>query len=112
MRLARGFGWTVGERTHDWAAFIAAKDAEIARLNGVYERLLAGAGASLLRGRARIAGPHSVEVGGETRTSRHIVIATGARPVRPTIPGAGHAIVSDDVFSLKIRPRRLVVVGG
>jgi glutathione reductase (NADPH) len=112
MQLARGYGWSVGAHVHDWAGFIAAKDAEITRLNGVYERLLRGAGATLLRGRAQITGPHSIEIGGDRHTARHIVIATGARPMRPTTPGVEHAIVSDDVFALAQRPPRVVVVGG
>jgi glutathione reductase (NADPH) len=112
MASARGFGWAVGAHTHDWSAFTAAKDAEIARLNGVYERLLRGAGVAFHRGRARITGPHSIAVDGEPIGARHIVIATGARPVRPKVSGAEHAIVSDDVFSLSERPRRIVVVGG
>src|SRR6185312_14163274 len=56
MDFARGFGWTVGARAHDWSALKAARDAEVARLNGVYERLLRGAGVALLRGRARVTG--------------------------------------------------------
>lgn len=112
MELARGYGWSVGAHAHDWAAFTAARDAEVARLNGVYERLLRGAGATLLRGRARITGPHSIAIDGAKHTARHVVIATGARPVRPAIPGAEHAMVSDDVFALSQRPRRVVVVGG
>ena len=34
-----GFGWMVGEQTHDWKALIRNKDAEIGRLNGIYARL-------------------------------------------------------------------------
>jgi len=37
---AAGFGWTVGERHFDWPSLIAHKNAEIARLNGVYRKLL------------------------------------------------------------------------
>ena len=37
---AAGFGWTVGEREFAWPTLIANKNAEIARLNGIYQRLL------------------------------------------------------------------------
>lgn len=114
---AAGFGWRVGEAAFDWATFRANKDREIRRLNEVYAHLLRGAGVEVLEGRARIAGPHTVEVrgaDGATRrvTARHILVATGGRPIRPEIPGAEHCLVSDDVFHLERMPRRLVIVGG
>src|ERR1700731_4933941 len=37
---AHGFGWNAPKGSHDWATLIAAKDKEIARLNGIYKRLL------------------------------------------------------------------------
>src|SRR5690348_12327823 len=44
LEQAAGFGWNTGECTFDWRAFVERKDAEIARLNGVYERMLVSAG--------------------------------------------------------------------
>ena len=41
---SEGFGWTVGERSFDWAKLIAAKDAEITRLEGIYAKNLEAAG--------------------------------------------------------------------
>src|ERR1700674_1393602 len=49
-----GFGWSLGERRFDWNKLIANKNAEIARLNGIYENLLINAGVKILRSRARI----------------------------------------------------------
>ncbi len=76
-------------------------------------------GVECLRGTARIATPWSVEVAladGATRTltTRNIVIATGARPLVPPIPGLAEAepLTSDTVWSLRTLPRRLVVLGG
>ena len=51
---ARGFGWDVGPVRHDWAALIAAKDREIARLSGLYQGNLRKAGVTILDGRARL----------------------------------------------------------
>src|SRR5690349_11010758 len=53
---AAGFGWSASA-TFDWPTLIRNKDTEIARLNGAYERLLHGAGCTLLHGRARIVDP-------------------------------------------------------
>lgn len=109
---AAGFGWTVGPQTFDWATLIERKNAEIARLNGIYGNLLDRTGVELIRGRATVTGPHSVEVSGKTYTARHILVATGSRPVMPPIPGVEHAITSDEVFHLKARPKRVTIVGG
>lgn len=116
LTAAEGFGWRT-EARFEWSTLIANKDAEIRRLNQVYERLLHGAGCTILRGRARLVGPQTVEVvdaeGPRSRhTAEHILVATGGRPVRPTEPGCERAWISDDVFSLDALPQRLLVVGG
>jgi glutathione reductase (NADPH) len=109
---ARGFGWDIAVRGHDWAAFAERRNAEIARLAGIYRKLLEGAGATVFEAHARLVGPHTVEVDGKRVTAKHIVIATGGAPVRPTFPGAEHCLVSDDLFTLKRRPERVVLLGG
>src|SRR6195952_510225 len=85
---AAGFGWTIQKGPHDWGKLIAAKDREITRLEGLYRKLLAGAGATVLDGRAVLVDPHTVEVAGKRVTAERIVIATGGGPERPSIPGA------------------------
>jgi glutathione reductase (NADPH) len=96
---------------------VDARDREVARLNGVYERLLAARGVEIVRGRAALVDPHTVEVtapdGAVTRRrARYVLVATGGRPLRPDFPGADLALCSDDVFRLREVPRRLLVVGG
>lgn len=109
---ARGFGWQLEQPRFDWPALIANKDREIERLNGVYGRMLAGAGVAVIHGRAKLSGPHSVQVSGQTLHARHILIATGGTPSLPDIPGIEHAITSNEAFHLPQLPRRVVVVGG
>jgi glutathione reductase (NADPH) len=109
---AAGFGWIVGERAHDWATLIANKDKEIARLNGVYRRLIEGAGARIYDARATLKDAHTVEVGGETVTAETILVATGGWPSVPDIPGREHVITSNEVFHLDEMPERVIVVGG
>src|SRR5262249_10051413 len=58
---AAGFGWTIPEARFDWPTLITHKDREIARLEGIYRKLLAGARVELIEGRARFVGPHEVE---------------------------------------------------
>ena len=112
FETAASFGWRTGEPRFDWATLLANKDREIARLNGVYERLLVNAGVTILRGKAVVRGPHEVEVNGETRTAKHILIATGSWPVVPQIPGRERAITSNEAFFLERLPGRALVVGG
>ena len=109
---ARGFGWTLDSPAFDWERLKANRAVEIARLNDVYEAVLVAAGATLLRGSARIVSPHEVEVGGRRWHSRHILVATGGRPLRPDVPGGALAVSSDAMFDLPRFPQRLVVVGG
>jgi glutathione reductase (NADPH) len=108
---AAGFGWTITKGPHDWGKLIAAKDREITRLEGLYRKLLTGAGATVFDGRAVLVDAHTVEVGGKRVTAENIVIATGGYPERPDIPGAALGIVSDDAFYLKTMPRHVVMVG-
>jgi glutathione reductase (NADPH) len=109
---ARGFGWDIAVRGHDWSRLARARDGEVARLSGIYRRLLEGAGAAVFEARARLLDAHTVEVDGQRVTARHIVIATGGAPVRPAFPGAEHCLVSDDLFTLPRRPDRVVLLGG
>jgi glutathione reductase (NADPH) len=112
FEIARAFGWTLGEARFDWPTLIANKDREIARLNGVYERVLALAGVEIMRARATVRDAHTVEVGGRTVSAKHILLATGSWPTLPDIPGREHAVTSNEAFQLERLPRRVVVVGG
>ncbi|MGH8720613.1 MAG: glutathione-disulfide reductase [Burkholderiales bacterium] len=110
--VARSFGWTLGEPKFDWRTLLVNKDREIARLNGVYEGALTKAGAKIVRGRARLVDAHTVEVNGARHSARHILVATGAWPQVPQIPGRELAITSNAAFFLEELPRRALVVGG
>ena len=77
-----------------------------------------GLGVDVVQGRARITSPWQVEIttdqGVQTLSTRSIVIATGARPFVPPIPGLAEVgcLTSDTVWGLTALPRRLVVLGG
>ena len=98
---AAGFGWSAAEPRLDWATLIANKDREIARLNGVYARLLDQAGVTRIEGRARIVDAHRVAVG-----ERELVAPStswsrrAAGRALPAIPGIEHAISSNEAFHL------------
>jgi glutathione reductase (NADPH) len=111
-RDATGFGWSPMEPTHDWAALIAAKDREIARLNGVYVKLLENSGVQIFDARAIFLDAHTLMVGDRRVTASRIVIAVGGTPAWPEIEGAELGIVSDQAFHLPALPRRVTLVGG
>ncbi|MGZ0019304.1 FAD-dependent oxidoreductase [Nitrosomonas sp. wSCUT-2] len=71
-------------------------------------------GVEVLHGDATIVSPWAVAVNGQTLTTRAIVIATGARPLVPDIPGlqAVRYYTSDTIWTLTERPQRLIVLGG
>ncbi len=109
---AAGYGWQVAEARFDWPTLVAAKDKELARLNGVYDRMLADAGVTYVEGRGILVDAHTVEVAGKRFSAETIVINTGARPQFPDMPGIEHAISSDQVFDLAEFPQRIAIVGG
>lgn len=109
---AVGFGWSHESPRFDWATLKSRRAAEIARLNGIYGKLLDDAGVTVLRGRARLVGSDRVEIGGKVHAAERIVVATGGWPVPPQVPGGALAISSNEVFDLAEFPKRLVVVGG
>jgi glutathione reductase (NADPH) len=109
---AAGYGWTVGAVSFDWPALIAAKNKELARLEGIYERILRDAGAELIMGRGTLVDAHRVRVGDRTLTAEKILIAVGGWPVLPAIPGIEHAITSNEALDLPRLPKEIVVVGG
>ena len=110
---ARGFGWDSARASHDWRALIGAKDAEIARLNGIYRRMLGDSGVVLHDAHAAFTGPNTLDVGGKTVTAERVVIAVGGTPLRePAVSGGALGITSDEAFHLKAMPRRVLMVGG
>ena len=71
-------------------------------------------GVECVQGEARLMSPWSIEVNGETITARNIVIATGARPFVPPIPGIEEIdyLTSDTLWDLKDNPGKMIIIGG
>ncbi|WP_424813133.1 glutathione-disulfide reductase [Roseococcus sp. YIM B11640] len=108
---ALAFGWNIENHGHDWLKLAQARDAEVARLSGIYGRMLQGAGVRHFDARATFIDDHTLQVGDQKVTAERIVIATGGRATRPDIPGAELGMISDGLFELKALPKRAAVVG-
>jgi len=115
FEAAKGFGWTVGETRFDWNTLIANKDAEIARLEGLYRKGLDNNKADIFDTRAELVGPHEIylKAADKTVTAERILVAVGGTPSRdPDLEGSEHCITSDEVFHLDRLPEEIVIAGG
>lgn len=112
---AVGYGWDVGKNTFDWKKLIAAKDKEIARLEGLYRSGLANNGAEIIESRAELVNAHTIRLvkTGKTVTAEKIVIATGGAPnLHAALLGHELCISSNDAFDLPDLPRSILIAGG
>ena len=111
--LARSYGWDIPDGTFDWQPFKLKLNAELDRLEGIYRNLLKNSGVTSFDARATLKDAHTVALStGEEITAKHILIASGGRPVRPNLPGAALGIVSDDISHLPELPKSVLIVGG
>lgn len=110
---ARSYGWDVEDGAFDWPRFQARLHSELERLEGVYRKLLSGSDVTIHDARATVSGPHEVTLDdGTTKSAKHILVATGGRPVLPDLPNAHLGITSNDIFLLKELPKKILIVGG
>jgi glutathione reductase (NADPH) len=112
---AAGYGWEVGPATFDWKTLVANKDREIARLEGLYQGGVQGAGGTVFRTRAVLVDKHTIRLEAENRTvtADQILIATGGWPSEhKSLPGYEHCISSNEAFDLPELPRAISIEGG
>jgi glutathione reductase (NADPH) len=117
---APGYGWTIpGKPSFDWPTFIAHKDKEIARLEGLYAQNVKAAGVTIFSDRAVFEDEHTLLLLNAQKkvTAEKILIATGNRPTREmgtthVIPGGDLCITSNEAFHLDKLPKRILVAGG
>ena len=112
---ATGYGFDLAVHGHDWARLKAARDAYVARLNGIYESNLQKRKVEWIRGHASFVDAHTLLVRGpdgeRTLHAPHVTVAVGGRPSVPDLPGAELGITSDGFFELSARPARVAIVG-
>ena len=113
FEIAPSFGWTV-DASFDWPTLVANKDKEIARLEAAYVAGLEKPGAEIIRDRAVLTGPNSVKLvkSGRELTAKTILVATGAHPYVPDIPGKELGITSNEAFHLEKLPHSIRIECG
>ncbi|MDC1228906.1 glutathione-disulfide reductase [Octadecabacter sp.] len=110
---ARAHGWDVKDGAFDWSVFQGRMHAELDRLEAIYRKMLAGSDVTIHDSRATVSGPHDVTLAdGKTFSAKHILVATGGRPVLPDMKNADLGITSNDIFNLPELPKKILIVGG
>lgn len=105
------YGFTSQDVTFDFATLRKNREAYIERSRTSYGNTFKNNGVQVINGFAKFVDAQTVEVNGELIRAKHIVIATGAQPAVPTIPGSELGIVSDDVFAWEELPTSVAVIG-
>lgn len=115
QRRASELGFGPSQASADFAA-VMERVAEVIKEVEPHDSIerYQGLGVECIEGEARLVSPWEVEVNGQRLASRHIVIATGARPLVPKLPGLDQVpyLTSDSLWQLRTPPRRLLVLGG
>lgn len=114
IERAQEFGILVSEPALDFAKMMARKEMVVERLVSGVEALLQARKVELFKGRGRLLAPNKVAVGGEELSTRSIIIATGAEPRKPPVPGLDleGVLTSSEILELEEAPSDLVIVGG
>ncbi len=110
---ARAYGWDVTDGPFNWPKFRTHLHTELDRLEGIYRKLLGGSNVEIFDARATLKDAHTVSLAtGQEVTAKHILVATGGRPVVPDMPGSELGITSNEVFLLDEMPKSILIVGG
>lgn len=112
LRRLQGRGVRSDDARLDWAELMRFKRGFTEPVPEQRERSLAEAGIAGLHGRARFTGPTSLRIGEEDVSSRHVLIAAGAKPAPLGIEGEAYLTSSTEFLELDALPRRIVMVGG
>jgi len=109
---AKRFGWNTDGAHFDWSTLRDNVAAEVDRLEGLYGEIFVSNGVQIFHERAVVTGPNNVRLAnGRDISARYILIATGAWPSIPDVPGADLGITSNEVFHLPELPKRAVIAG-
>ena len=87
------------------------RDDYVRFLNAIYAKNLEQEGVRRIDGYGRFVDAHTIDVDGKRFAADHVLVATGSRPMLPTIPGVEHGSTSDGFFDLAELPERVAIFG-
>jgi glutathione reductase (NADPH) len=112
LHEAASFGWDIEGARFNWPRLRDLVQKDVERLEGLYTQGLDNNRVEIFEERATISGPNSVRLAsGREISARTILVATGAWPARPDVPGAELGITSNEIFHLETLPRRAIIAG-
>ena len=106
------FGVRADNVTFEWTTAMARKTRTVETLRAGITARLEHRGVTVISGEARFIDPRTLSVAGSTYSAERILIATGARPAVPPIPGASTALTSRQILEIPQIPKTLAVIGG
>jgi glutathione reductase (NADPH) len=112
QRIAREVGFASTPGALDWNEFVGRRQRYIDNIHASYRQRFAASGIELVNARGRLVAADRVVAGTQEFTAPHVLVATGARPLRADVPGGDLGIDSDGFFALRAAPRRVAIVGG
>lgn len=95
----------------DWTGLMAYKKQEIGKFDVLLEQVFQKMGIEVIRGRGKIIDAHTVEIGDRQITAEYIVIGTGQRNAKLSIPGSEYLHDSRDFLDIEVMPERIVFIG-
>lgn len=110
-RDASSYGIQADVKHVDFKELVEKREKYIDFLHGAYQRGLDSNNVEAIKGYARFVDSQTVEVNGESYQANHILIATGGKPSKMTIPGGEYAIDSNGFFALTELPKSTIILG-
>ncbi|MFH2059301.1 MAG: FAD-dependent oxidoreductase [Pseudomonadota bacterium] len=115
VQRAKEFGFETGSLTYDFSTIMERVQSKIKQVepHDSVERYTS-LGVDCFAGKAKVISPFEVQINDKTLTTRNIIVATGAKPMVPSIPGLEKAgyLTSDTIWDIRVQPKNLVVLGG
>jgi glutathione-disulfide reductase len=104
-----------GIKTHisgmDWSRLVAGRQQYVTDINHYWANYVKELGITHIQGYATLKSHTEVAVGDQIYHAKHIVLATGSRPIVPPVPGAELGITSDGFFELNHWPKKVAMIG-
>ena len=119
IKHASEYGVVLGsDVSFDWSLMLKRKDSVVKRLTTGVSGLLKKNGVDVIPGWGKVLSKNQVEVNGEVIETKNLILATGASPIVPPIPGLKEAyekeiaVTSRELLRIKEAPKKLVIIGG